>query len=610
MNASKGNKGFISGINGSLIDVKGLEDTIKLHDLIKIEQYNIVGEVIQIYSDYLVAQCYEETDELTLGQKVIGLYEPLSMELGPGLLGNIFDGIQRPLEEAFALFEEGFLKRGFDVKSLSREKKWDFKPISREGEHVNSGDIIGVLQETPLIEHRIMVPDNISGTISFIVNEGKYTVDQEIYKITQDGNEKSFSMIQKWPINKARPFKRRIKPDDPLVTGIRVIDLLFPVVKGGAVAVPGGFGTGKTVIQQSLAKWCNADVIIFVGCGERGNEIADVLKEFSKIKDPKSGRPLLERIVLIANTSNMPVSARGASIFSGVTIAEYYRDMGYDVAVLADSTSRWAEALREISGLLEEMPAEEGYPAYLPSKLSGFYERAGYVITKGKMTSGKEQDGSITIIGSVSPPSGDFSEPVTVTTKRFVKAFWALDASLAYSKHYPAINWLKSYSDYPDYIIDWWQDQDIDWSEIELDWNECRIRINEILSKENELKNITQLIGEENLPEHQQLIIFIANIIKESFLIQNAFDEVDNYTSPKKLLAHIKIILMLYQEAKNLISQNFIIDDIKDFEVIDDIMRIGQNIPNDDYERIGILKNQLLREIDSLKLTSGLLERK
>ena len=602
--------GYISAINGSLVTIKGLENQVRIHDLIKIEKYNILGEVIQIYLDHVIAQCFENTTNLRLNEKVINQQSPLSMELAPGLLGTVFDGIQRPLEVAFQESGgNGFLKRGLEIQPLSRKKKWHFIPLMKLNDDIQRGDIIGTVQETPSIEHKIMAPLGGSNKLSFIVDEGDYTILDNIFKLKNKNIEKSFTMLQKWPINRSRPYKKRGHPNEPLITGMRVIDLLFPIAKGGTVAVPGGFGTGKTVIQHSLAKWCNSDIIVFIGCGERGNEIADVLKEFAKIIDPKSGRPLLERIVLIANTSNMPVSAREASIFSGVTIAEYYRDMGYDVAVLADSTSRWAESLREISGLLEEMPAEEGYPAYLASKLSSFYERAGVVSALGKDASGKERTGSLTIIGSVSPPSGDFSEPITSTTKRFVQAFWALDASLAYSKHYPAINWLDSYSNYPEYISDWYDKRDINWPEIDIDWFECRNLVNEILSKENELINITQLIGEENLLEEQQLILFIAELIRESFLIQNAFDEIDNYTNIKKLMGHIKLILLLYNESKELLKQGIILEDIKDLKIIAEIRRIGNFIPNNEFSEILNLKEKMFNEINSLKLIFGVLEK-
>ncbi|MFX1267228.1 MAG: V-type ATP synthase subunit A [Promethearchaeota archaeon] len=594
--------GYIIAVNGSLIIVKGIEKQVKLHDLIKVSEQNILGEIIQIYNSYVVIQCYESTNNLKLNQEVISLQEPLSMELAPGLLTSVFDGIQRPLNLLDKKLNSAFLQRGIEIPSLSRTIKWHFIPHKKEGERVEPGDIIGTIQETPLIEHRILVPINYSGVLSFIIDEGDYTIEEEIYRLENSGKEYSLTMLQKWPITSSRPYKERITSEEPLITGIRIIDLLFPIAKGGTVAVPGGFGTGKTVIQQSLAKWCDADIIIFVGCGERGNEIADVLKEFSKIIDPKSGRPLIERIVLIANTSNMPVSAREASIFSGVTIAEYYRDMGYDVAVLADSTSRWAESLREISGLLEEMPAEEGYPAYLPSKLSSFYERAGKVEILGNNDSRKKRLGSLTIIGSVSPPAGDFSEPVTATTKRFVQAFWALDASLAYSKHYPAINWLSSYSNYLEYVAQWWYERDINWPEIDIDWHQCRAEINEILSRENELKNIVQLIGEENLPDDQQFVIFIGKLIRESFLIQNAFDNIDNFTNVSKLLGHTKLILLLYHQGQELLAQGYLLEDIKSFEVLNDIRRISHTIPNDQFDKIEKIKNNLLKEIQSIKL--------
>ncbi|TKJ26934.1 MAG: V-type ATP synthase subunit A [Promethearchaeota archaeon Loki_b31] len=603
--------GYISSINGSLIEIKGLENYVRLNDLIKESKHKILGEVIQIYSDHVTVQCFENTSNLKLNEEVISLQEPLSMELGPGLLGNIFDGIQRPLEATFLSSEGGgFLKRGVDLPALSRTKDWHFKPVKKINDYVSTGYVVGTVQETEFIEHKIMIPLGISGKITYIAKEGEYTVSDEIYRLKNGSKEKSFNMIQKWPITKNRPYKERGFPNEPLITGMRVIDLLFPIVKGGTVAVPGGFGTGKTVIQQSLAKWCNADIIIFVGCGERGNEIADVLKQFSEITDPKSGRPLLERIVILANTSNMPVSAREASIFSGVTIGEYYRDMGYDVAVLADSTSRWAESLREISGLLEEMPAEEGYPAYLPSKISSFYERAGVVKILGEKDSGKEKFGSITIIGSVSPPSGDFSEPVTSTTKRFVQAFWALDASLAYSKHYPAINWLNSYSKYPEFISDWWFERDIYWPEIDIDWYECRKQINSLLSQENELKNVTQLVGEENLPENQQFILFISKLIRNGLLIQNAFDSIDCFTDVKKLIGLVKLILLLFKEGKQLLKQGFLIEDIKELDVVNDILRICRSVPNNNFDQIEKLRKKMLNEIESLKLTYGVFRKK
>ncbi|MFX1572945.1 MAG: V-type ATP synthase subunit A [Promethearchaeota archaeon] len=598
------NSGQISAINGSLIEIKGLEHQIRLHDLIEVSKHSVLGEVIQIYSDKVIAQCFEDTSNMRLHEKVIDLKEPLSMELAPGLLSSIFDGIQRPLENFFTQFKDtGFLEKGITLPPLSRTKKWHFIPQKEVNNKVSGGDVIGTVQETTSIIHYILLPPEEFGILTYIAEEGDYTITDEIYKLKNGKEEKNFNMIQKWPVTRSRPFFKKISPLEPLNTGMRVIDLLFPVAKGGTVAVPGGFGTGKTVIQQSLAKWCDADIIIFVGCGERGNEVADSLKEFSRLIDPVTGRPLLERVVVIANTSNMPVSAREASIFSGITIGEYYRDMGYDVALMADSTSRWAESLREISGLLEEMPAEEGYPAYLPSKLSSFYERAGVIETLGNNELNDNKMGSLTIIGSVSPPSGDFSEPVTATTKRFVQVFWALDARLAYAKHYPALNWLDSYSNYPEYIADWWLKKDINWSELDLDWFDCRTQVNEILSIENNLKNITQLIGEENLPEDQQLILFIAKIIKEGFLIQNAFDDIDNYTSAEKLLRQIKIVLLLNKEAKELLDKGIIIEEIKDLEIVNDILRISSSIPNDESYKIDELKNEMIKKTKSMKTT-------
>ncbi|MFX1326998.1 MAG: V-type ATP synthase subunit A [Promethearchaeota archaeon] len=596
------NSGYISAIIGSLIEIKGLEKYIRLHDLIKISEHEILGEVIQIYPDHIVAQCFENTTNVKLNEKVISLNEPLSMELAPGLISHVFDGIQRPLEKVFENTTSGRLTRGFKIPPLSRTKKWYFTPLKKLNEKVSCGDVIGFVQETPFLEHKIMIPPYKSGILSFITKEGEYTILDEIYRLRINSTEESFSMLQKWPVTVNRPYNKKEDATIPLITGIRVIDLLFPIAKGGTVAIPGGFGTGKTVIQQSLAKWSNVDVCVYIGCGEPGNEIANILKQFSEIINPQTGRPLLEHIILIANTSNMPVSAREASLFSGVTIAEYYRDMGYDVAVLADSTSRWAESLREISGLLEEMPAEEGYPAYLSSKLSSFYERAGIVKTNGVDYKGKEKRGSLTIVGTISPPGGDFSEPVTATTKRLVQVFWALDSSLAYLKHYPAINWMNSYSTYPSSIKNWWYDNDINWPEIDIDWSECREQLNEILSKEQDLKYIIQLIGEKNLPENQQLILFIAKLIKNGFLNQNAFDKIDSFTSVKKMLGLIKIILLIYNEGKVLIDQGILIEDLLDQDIYNEILNLRHSIENNDFQHLELIKNNLIQKLRFLKL--------
>ncbi len=589
--------GVITSIKGSIIKVKGLENEIRLHDLVKISNHNILSEVIQIYSNYIVAQSYDDTNSLKLYEKVINLKKPLSMELGPGLMANVFDGIQRPLETIFEHFKEGKLEKGIDFSPLSREKKWHFVPLRKKGDNVNSGDFIGTVQETEIITHKIMIPPAVFGKITFIAEEGDYNIIDTIYCLTENGQETSFSMLQKWPITKRRPFERKIKPNEPLLTGTRIIDLLFPIAKGGTSAVPGGFGTGKTVILQTIAKYCKADIIIFIGCGEPGNEIANVLKQFKEIYDAKNGRPLLDRTIIIANTSNMPVSARDASLFSGVTIAEYYRDMGYDVAVLADSTSRWAESLREICGLLEEMPAEEGYPAYLPTRLSSFYERAGVFQTNGRDHLGKQNIGSLTIIGSISPPAGDFNEPVTTVTKRVVQSLLALDNNLAYLKQYPAINWMKSYSNYPVQISEWWRNNDIYWSEIDLDWIGCQKQVDEILSKDHELKFITQLIGKKNLPDDQKLDLFMAKLIQNSFLGQNAFVEIDNFTEHKKLLGLIKIILLFFKEGKILLKRGLRFDENKEDEVLNSIMKITHSIPNADFDQIEQFKNKNLSDI-------------
>lgn len=592
--------GFISAVYGSLVEIKGLENEVRLDDLIKITNHNFLCAVIQIYSNRIIAQCFENTDSIKLKEKVITLHQPLSMELAPGLLSKVFDGIQRPLDITFEYFQEGRLNKGLEFPCLSRKKKWHFIPTRKINEFVASGDEIGIVQETSFLKHIIMVPPGKSGLLSYIAEEGDYTIIDEIYSLQSNNNIKSYCMLQKWPITKRKPFSEKAEPHEPLITGVRIIDLLFPVAKGGTFAVPGGFGTGKTIIQQNLAKYCDAEVVIFIGCGEPGNEIANALKQFEETIDPNTGHSLLERIVLIVNTSNMPVSARESSLFSGITIAEYYRDMGYNVAVIADSISRWAESLREISGLLEEMPAEEGYPAYLPSKLSSFYERAGIFTSLGSGPNGKKRTGSITIIGSISPPAGDFSEPVTSATKRVVQGIWALDPKLAYLKHYPAISWINSYSNYPEYLAEWWEKEDKSWSELKLDWYECRKQVNEILAKENDLKYITQLLGQKNLAEDQKLDLFTADLIRNAFFIQNVFNEVDNFTTSKKMLCLIKVILLLYNKTKKLVKRGFIMNDRKCDEILNEIMQISHNVPNEDFKPIEKLKMNISDESVSL----------
>ncbi len=593
---NKESYGYISGIYGSLIEVKGVAQKVRLFDLIKIEKRNILSEVIQIHKDYVIAQCFESTFNLKLNEKVISLHEPLSMELAPGLLSHIFDGIQRPLEKVYEKFDKGELKKGVKYQALSRKKKWHFIPLISLDDKVKQGDIIGFVQETPIIEHKILIPDNLYGRITYIAKEGDYTIVDDIYRIKLKDGEKSFCMLQKSPITKKRPFKKKIDPKEPLLTGIRTIDLLFPIAKGGTIAIPGGFGTGKTVIQECIAKYCNADVVVFIGCGEPGNEIASILKQFAETIDPKTERPLLDRIILIVNTSNMPASAREASLFSGVTIAEYYRDMGYDVAVIADSTSRWAESLREISSLLEEMPAEEGYPAYLPSKLSSFYERAGLFKILGQDPSSNDNFGSLTIISSISPPGGDFNEPVTAASKRVVRGIWALDSKLAYLKHYPAIDWLNSYSIYPEYIATWWREKNNKWKEIDLDWLGCREQVNEILSKENEFKLALQLTGEIDIVDSQKFDILMAKLIRNSFLIQDAYDKIDNFTDFNKLLSFIKLILLIYEEGKNMLRKGFLLRDESFSDVIKIIKNANLTIPNENFRQFEKIKNSILQE--------------
>jgi V/A-type H+-transporting ATPase subunit A len=597
-------KGYISAINGSLIKIKGLEDQIRLFDLVKITNRNIISEVIQIHKDYVIAQCFEDTFNLTLNEEVTNLHEPLSMELAPGLVSHIFDGLQRPLEDAFQRFNDGTLKKGVEFQSLSREKKWHFIPLKKVNDIVYGGDVIGIVQETPIIVHNIMLPHTVEGKITNIAKEGNYTILDTIYSIKSNHSEKAFSMLQKTPITKRRPFKKKMDPKKPLITGIRMVDLLFPIAKGGTIAIPGGFGTGKTVIQECIAKYCNADVIVFIGCGEPGNEIASILKQFSETIDPKNGRPLLDRIVLVVNTSNMPVSAREASLFSGITIGEYYRDMGYDVAVIVDSISRWAESLREISSLLEEMPAEEGYPAYLSSKLSSFYERAGLVKALGHDVNNKEIEGSLTIISSISPPGGDLNEPVTASSKRVVQGIWVLDSRLAYLKQYPAIDWLNSYSNYPEYVSEWWRKEAIKWEALNLDWFECRKRVNELLSKENEFVLAYQLTGELDLLDFQKFYVFMARLVRNSFLIQSAYDDIDNFTDSNKLILFIKLILIIEQEGRALLNKGPLFDQSAFTEVISIIKNINLTLSNEKFKLIIEMKDSILNECLSIMFPS------
>lgn len=524
-------EGIIKKVAGPLVIAEGMKDA-NMFDVVRVSKERLIGEIIEIHGDRASIQVYEETSGLGPGEKVVSTGMPLSVELGPGLIGSIFDGIQRPLDDIMKVSGNN-LARGVEVPSLKREKKWDFVPCVKTGDFLNGGDIIGTVAETEIVTQKIMVPPNISGTVAEI-KQGSFTVDEVVCIIDDGKNKHELTLIQKWPVRKGRPYKTKLSPDMPLVTGQRVIDTLFPIAKGGVASVPGPFGSGKTVVQHQLAKWAEADIVVYIGCGERGNEMTDVLNEFPELIDPKTGKSLMERTVLIANTSDMPVAAREASIYTGITIAEYFRDMGYSVALMADSTSRWAEALREMSGRLEEMPGEEGYPAYLGSRLAQFYERAG------RVTALNGEEGALSVIGAVSPPGGDISEPVSQATLRIVKVFWGLDSALAYKRHFPAINWLTSYSLYTDTVSDWFKEN------VAPDWMELRARLMLLLQEESELDEIVKMVGMDALSPADRMKLEAARSIREDYLHQNAFHEVDTYTPPKKQYLMMKLILEYY----------------------------------------------------------------
>ena len=522
-------KGTIKKVAGPLVIAEGMRDA-NMYDVVRVSNQRLIGEIIEMHGDEASVQVYEETSGLGPGEPVESMDVPMSVELGPGLIASIYDGIQRPLDDIMKISGNN-LKRGVEVPSLKRNLKWEFVPTVKVGDEVETGDVIGTVQETVLVQQKIMVPYGIKGTIKEI-KEGTFTVEDIVAVVETEKGEKELTMMQKWPVRRGRPYKKKLPPEMPLVTGQRVIDTFFPIAKGGVAAVPGPFGSGKTVIQHQLAKWAEADIVVYIGCGERGNEMTDVLNEFPELKDPKTGQPLMQRTVLIANTSDMPVAAREASIYTGITIAEYFRDMGYSVALMADSTSRWAEALREMSGRLEEMPGEEGYPAYLGSRLAQFYERAGHVVSLGK----EGREGALSVIGAVSPPGGDTSEPVSQATLRIVKVFWGLDASLAYKRHFPAINWLKSYSLYLDDMEKWFNGQ------VAEDWMEGRQKMMTLLQEEAELEEIVKMVGMDALSPSDRLKMEAARSIREDFLHQNSFHEVDTYTSLKK--QHMMMVLV------------------------------------------------------------------
>jgi len=579
-------QGKIIKISGPVVQAEGASG-LEMHELAMVGEEELIGEVVRVEGDLATIQVYEDTVGLKPGEKVKGSGMPLAVELGPGLLMGIFDGIQRPLTVIREITGD-YVKRGVKTAALSKEKKWHFVPTKKKGENVSGGAIIGKVQETPIFEHRILVPPNRAGVLEFVAKEGDYTIEDVIARVSHEGATHDLKMYHRWPVREPRPYVERLEPSEPLITGQRIIDMFFPVAKGGAVAIPGGFGTGKTITSHQLAAWSDSEIILYIGCGERGNEMTEVLLTFPEWKDPKSGRPLMERTVLIANTSNMPVAAREASIYTGVTIAEYFRDMGYNVAVMADSTSRWAEALREISGRLEEMPAEEGYPSYLASRIGEFYERAGRVKTLGGGY------GSVSLIGTVSPGGGDFSEPVTVHTKRFVRAFWALDSTLASMRHYPAINWLTSYSEYTGYVEKWWNEH------TEGRWRELRLRALDILKREDELKEVIRLIGPEALPESEKLLMETARLLREGFLQQNAYDPVDTYSSPEKQFKLLTAMLSFHTLASKAVSKGVTAAKIASLQSVTDMAKLRMSVPNDKANEIDLFLEKVSSDIDQL----------
>jgi V/A-type H+-transporting ATPase subunit A len=593
-------RGRIVRISGPLVVAEGMTG-VQMYEMVRVGEQGLVGEVTRIRGDTAYVQVYESTSGLRPGEPVEGTGAPLSVELGPGVIGSIFDGIQRPLPliaQQIAKVNPArsiFVERGVNVPPIPRDKKWHFVPREglKAGDKVSGGDIIGAVQETPLILNKVMVPPNVFGVLKWIASEGDYTIVDPIAEVeTGEGEVKQVYLSHRWPIRIPRPYSVKLDPTEPLITGMRIIDLLFPMAKGGTGMIPGGFGTGKTVTLHSLAQWSSANVIIYIGCGERGNEMTEVLERFPTYKDPWTGRPLMERTILIANTSNMPVAAREASIYVGITMAEYYRDMGYDVLLVADSTSRWAEALREIAGRLEEMPAEEGYPSYLASRLAEFYERAGRVRAMGS----PERLGSVTVVGAVSPPGGDFTEPVTTHTRRFTKVFWALDTALAYSRHYPAINWILSYSAYAETVEGWWR------KNVDERWAEYRKVVMDILIRENALREIVRLVGTEGLSEQDKLVLETARLIKDGLLKQNAFDPIDTFTTPQKQVALMRMFVEFYRAASEAIKRNVTVAQLREAigRLYTDMVKARFNIPNDKVEEIEKLTQNVVNIISKL----------
>ena len=579
--------GSVTWINGPVVKARGSR-YVNMLDVVEVGEDHLVGEIIGLAGDDFTIQVYEETSGMRPGAPVFTTGLPLSVELGPGLLRSIYDGVQRPLPLIEAQ-TGSFISRGVHLAPLSRKDRWSFTPTAKVGEDVGPGAILGSVPETESITHYVMVPPGISGKLTWLASAMEYTIEEPIARIETDGGEQEITMLQRWPVRRPRPFRVRRGNNLPLITGQRVLDTFFPLAKGGTAAIPGAFGSGKTVTQHSIAKWADAHVIVYIGCGERGNEMTEVLQEFPHLIDPRTDRPLMERTVLIANTSNMPVAAREASIYTGITIAEYYRDMGYHVALMADSTSRWAEALREISGRLEELPAEEGYPAYLADRLAEFYERAGAVETlNGKL-------GSVSVIGAVSPPGGDFSEPVTQHTKRFIRCFWALDKALASARHYPSINWLDSYSEYMGGVADWWRD------EVGQDWLGMRTQAMEILSEEDRLSQIVKLVGPDTLPDEQRLILETARLLREGFLQQSSFDTVDSFSTVEKQIRMLGLILHFHQRAHRIIKRGAVVSAIHELPVVNTLIRMKSEVPNDDLAKLDTIRTDIDGQMQKLE---------
>jgi len=586
-------QGKIITVSGPLVIAEGMRDA-NMFDVVRVSEHQLIGEILEIRGDRASIQVYEETSGLGPGGPVSSTGAPLSVELGPGLLENIFDGIQRPLEAMRAKTGSN-ITRGVNIAALDRNRKWAFKPIKSKGERVVAGDILGTVQENNIFEHRIMVPYGVEGVIEKIC-DGDFTVEETVAVVKKDnGEDVNLTMMQKWPVRRERPYKEKLPPDEPMVTGQRIIDTLFPIAKGGVAAIPGPFGSGKTVVQHQLAKWADADLVVYIGCGERGNEMTDVLMEFPELKDPKTGESLMKRTVLIANTSDMPVAAREASIYTGITIAEYFRDMGYSVALMADSTSRWAEALREMSGRLEEMPGEEGYPAYLSSRLAQFYERAGKVITLGT----DQRTGALSAIGAVSPPGGDISEPVTQATLRIVKVFWGLDSNLAYRRHFPAINWLISYSLYADRMQEWYK------TNISRDYNRYRSDMMKILQEEAELEEIVRLVGVDALSPRDRVTLEAARSIREDYLHQDAFHDVDTYATLQKQFRMLKMILSYYYLAQDVVKKGADLKELFSLPVREKIGR-AKYVPQDSVDsEFSQIEKELADQMDALVAKEG-----